>query len=79
MRSSCILAVALCLLPVISFAADKVVVVPMSKGPNIGQQNIIPSTSNQIIKQGYHDGTGVVVGDTDLVAENIVEGVTISV
>lgn len=58
-------------------AADKVVVVPMMKGPHIGKQSITPGISDQSIKQGYHDGTGVVVGDADLVAENIVKGVTI--
>ncbi len=39
--------------------------------PNIGQQLFTPNTNNQTISQGYHDGTGYVEGDTDLIASNI--------
>ena len=44
---------------------------------NVGTQNITPGTSAQTITQGYHDGTGSVEGDADLVAGNIRCGVTI--
>lgn len=45
--------------------------------PNNGAVNITPSTSNQAISAGYHNGSGVVYGDTDLVASNIKNGVNI--
>jgi len=45
--------------------------------PNIGQQTITPGTMAQTISQGYHDGTGSVDGDADLVASNIKSGVNI--
>jgi uncharacterized protein (TIGR02145 family) len=45
--------------------------------PNIGQQNITPSTVNQSINPGYHDGTGIVDGDATLVTGNIRSGVSI--
>ncbi len=45
--------------------------------PNIGQQNITPGATNQSINQGYHDGTGSVAGDADLVSGNVKSGVTI--
>ncbi len=45
--------------------------------PNIGQQNITPSTADQTISQGYHSGSGKVAGDTDLTTENIKAGTTI--
>ncbi|MBX3027858.1 DUF1566 domain-containing protein [bacterium] len=44
---------------------------------NIGQQNVTPGTAPVAISQGYHDGTGTVAGDTDLVAGNIKSGVDI--
>ena len=44
---------------------------------NVGQQTITPTTTNQPITQGYHDGTGYAQGDTDLVAANIKCGETI--
>lgn len=44
---------------------------------DIGQQIITPSAVSQAITQGYHDGTGVVNGDGDLVAGNIKGGVNI--
>lgn len=34
-------------------------------------QSYTPSASNQTIAKGYHNGTGVVYGDADLVAGNI--------
>jgi hypothetical protein len=44
---------------------------------NVGQQNVAPGTAAQTITQGYHDGTGSVAGDADLVAGNIKKDVTI--
>jgi hypothetical protein len=38
---------------------------------NIGTQNITPGTSAQTISQGYHNGSGTVTGDADLVTGNI--------
>ena len=34
--------------------------------PNVGKQVVTPTTFNQVITHGYHDGSGVVVGDSDL-------------
>jgi hypothetical protein len=45
--------------------------------PNIGQVIKTPSTANQTIQVGYHDGTGYVLGDADLVATNIKNGINI--
>jgi len=45
--------------------------------PNNGQKIITPSTVQQAIALGYHDGTGYVVGDSDLVAANILSGKSI--
>lgn len=45
--------------------------------PNNGAVTITPSTSNQTIALGYHNGSGVVVGDTDLIAGNIKTGINI--
>lgn len=45
--------------------------------PNIGQQNFTPTTDDQTISQGFHDGTGQVSGDANLVADNIKAGVSI--
>lgn len=45
--------------------------------PNNGAVAITPSTANQTIPQGYHNGSGVVEGDLNLVASNIKSGVTI--
>ncbi len=42
-----------------------------------GTVNITPGTSNQSIAAGKHSGSGVVYGDTDLVAANIKAGVNI--
>ena len=45
--------------------------------PNVGQQNVMPGTAPVTIIRGYHDGTGTVAGDADLVADNIKDGVDI--
>jgi len=45
--------------------------------PNRGAVVITPGTSNQTIAAGYHNGSGYVKGDADLVPENIKEGVII--
>lgn len=45
--------------------------------PNRGAYNITPGTSNIAIPAGYHNGSGVVYGDPDLVANNIKSGVNI--
>lgn len=34
--------------------------------PNVGKQVITPTIFNQTITRGYHDGSGLVVGDSDL-------------
>ncbi len=44
---------------------------------NVGTQDITPGTSPQSISQGYHDGTGSVAGDEDLVSGNIRSGADI--
>lgn len=44
---------------------------------DVGQQTVTPGTSAQIITQGYHNGTGSVAGDMDLVAENIKKDIAI--
>lgn len=44
---------------------------------NRGAANITPSTANQTISAGYHNGSGVVYGNANLVAANIKLGVTI--
>lgn len=44
---------------------------------DIGEQDITPGTSAQTITQGYHDGTGEVAGDADLVTGNIKAGVNL--
>jgi hypothetical protein len=41
---------------------------------NVGAQNITPGVSAQTITQGYHDGTGSVAGDADLITGNIRAG-----
>ncbi len=41
---------------------------------NVGAQSITPSTSSQTITAGYHNGSGSVAGDADLVAGNIASG-----
>jgi hypothetical protein len=45
--------------------------------PNNGGVMITPSTTPQTVALGYHDGTGTVAGDADLVASNIATGVNI--
>lgn len=44
---------------------------------NHGAKVITPSTVNQAIPAGYHNGQGYVKGDTNLIASNIKNGVTI--
>ena len=44
---------------------------------NNGAVNITPGTSAQTIPAGYHNGTGSVAGETDLVSGNIRSGVNI--
>jgi hypothetical protein len=45
--------------------------------PNRGAMTITPTTSDQVIPQGYHNGSGIVKGDPNLIAANIVAGKTI--
>lgn len=45
--------------------------------PNRGAIIITPSTSNTTIPAGYHNGSGYVKGDPNLVPENIKQGVSI--
>ncbi len=45
--------------------------------PNRGAVIITPSTSNQTIQAGYHNGQGYVKGDSNLVPANIAEGKTV--
>jgi hypothetical protein len=45
--------------------------------PNIGKEDFTPSTANQAISEGYHNGSGSVAGDADLVAGNIKKDVDI--
>ena len=42
-----------------------------------GAVTITPGTTDQEIAAGYHDGSGKVVGDPDLVAGNVVRGVSL--
>jgi hypothetical protein len=44
---------------------------------NQGAKIITPSTTNQAIAAGYHNGSGYVVGDANLIAENILSGKSI--
>ena len=44
---------------------------------NVGQQNITPGSAPVAMTKGYHDGTGSVAGDPDLVTANIRSGVDI--
>jgi hypothetical protein len=45
--------------------------------PNRGAMTITPGTTSQIIPTGFHNGSGTVVGDVDLIASNILNGVNI--
>jgi hypothetical protein len=45
--------------------------------PNQGAKIITPSTVNQVIAEGYHNGLGYVKGDSNLTPANIKKGVTI--
>ncbi len=42
-----------------------------------GAVTITPGTTDQVIAAGYHNGSGKVIGDTDLVSANIKAGVNI--
>jgi hypothetical protein len=44
---------------------------------NRGAMIITPTTFDQAIPQGYHNGSGIVKGDPDLIASNIRQGVDI--
>ncbi|MFA5173442.1 MAG: hypothetical protein WC435_03545, partial [Candidatus Paceibacterota bacterium] len=44
---------------------------------NVGQQILTPTTSNQALTAGYHNGTGYCAGDADLIAANIKSGANI--
>ena len=45
--------------------------------PNRGAVTMTPGTADQAITQGFHDGTGKVTGDANLVTGNIKSGATI--
>jgi hypothetical protein len=45
--------------------------------PNNGAVTLTPTTSDQAIAAGYHDGSGECEGDADLVAANIKNGVNL--
>ncbi len=45
--------------------------------PNNGAEEFTPTTENQTIPAGYHDGAGLVLGDPNLVPENIRSGMDI--
>ncbi len=45
--------------------------------PNNGAIMITPSATNQFIAAGYHNGSGYVAGDSDLVSANIKSGVNL--
>ena len=45
--------------------------------PNNGAVTVVPTTTDQSIAAGYHNGSGVVQGDADLVAGNIKQGVNL--
>ena len=45
--------------------------------PNNGAVSITPGTASQAIAAGYHNGSGSVAGDADLVAGNIKNGVNL--
>lgn len=45
--------------------------------PSVGAQNLTPGAASQTITAGYHDGTGKVGGDANLVTGNIKAGTTI--
>ncbi|MBI9085417.1 MAG: hypothetical protein JEZ11_17610 [Desulfobacterales bacterium] len=40
-------------------------------------QDITPTVENQSISEGYHDGSGIVQGDTGLISENIRGNITV--
>ncbi|NJO16878.1 MAG: hypothetical protein HC877_14390 [Thioploca sp.] len=42
---------------------------------NQGAQTYMPSTEDQVIAAGYHNGQGIVRGDEDLTANNLLKGI----
>jgi len=58
----------------IAFAANNKIVGTM---PNRGTRTYTPTTTNITIPAGYHNGNGYVVGDVNLIPQNIKSGVTI--
>jgi len=50
---------------------------PVGTMPNNGAVTLTPSTSDQTIAAGYHNGAGKCAGDTDLIAGNIRSGVNL--
>ncbi|MCP4709256.1 MAG: hypothetical protein GY869_11575, partial [Planctomycetes bacterium] len=45
--------------------------------PDIGRQDFMPGLTPQTVLQGYHDGSGQVAGDSDLIPANIRNNVNI--
>jgi hypothetical protein len=45
--------------------------------PNKGAIAITPSTVNQTVPLGYHNGSGTILGDSDLISANIKSGINI--
>ena len=45
--------------------------------PDNGAVTLTPTTTQQTIAMGYHDGSGYMVGDTDLISGNIKSGVNL--
>ena len=56
---------------------------PLNWGPNTGTMEdrgavtYTPTTTDQTISQGYHNGSGIVQGDPDLISGNIAGGINI--
>jgi len=45
--------------------------------PNIGTATLLPSTTDQAIAAGYHNGAGKCAGDAELLSANILHGVNL--
>jgi hypothetical protein len=45
--------------------------------PNNGAISLTPGTTDQAIANGYHDGSGKIIGDADLVSANIKAGINL--
>ena len=56
-----------------TFSSEAAGIEAVGTMPNRGQAIITPGRSNIAIPAGYHDGTGYVKGDTNLVSENIIQ------